>query len=52
MVPLLHNEKNLSRSMFLLTFYFFGSLVQDVIVTLKQDAIIRWRTKVAGRQVL
>lgn len=42
MVPLLYNEENLSKSMFLFTFYVFGSLVHDVIVTLKQDALIRW----------
>lgn len=39
--------------MFLFTFFFFfGSLGQDIIVTLKQDALIRWSTKIAGNSTL
>lgn len=53
MVPVLYNEENLSKSMFLFTFFFFfGSLGQDIIVTLKQDALIRWSTKIAGNSTL
>lgn len=33
-------------------FFFFGSLGQDIIVTLKQDALIRWSTKIAGNSTL
>lgn len=44
-------RKILAKACFYLLF-FFGSLGQNIIVTLKQDAFTRWPTKIAGRQYL
>lgn len=44
--------KSQQKHVFVYFFFFLGSLGQNIIVTLKQDAFIRWPTKIAWKTVL